>query len=696
VPKATFSDHIDEEGGALKPAPAARPRSIDNKKLHVGEDTMETTRKLGPGARRAASAAFLASLAPAADAVAQEMTRVAPETVVTATRVPLPPEQVGSAVTVLEEDDLERRQTTHISDILREVPGVAVNRAGPVGSVTQVRLRGAEANQTVVLIDGIEVADPTNSEFNFADLLASDIERVEILRGPQSALWGADAIGGVVNIITKRGRDGFEAEGSVEAGSFNTVQSHAALRGGQEGLNGAVAVTHLRTDGTDISRGPGDDDGHENLTFSTTGGVSLLDNLEIEVAGRYIDSENEFDPQDFSFPATPTAGLVIDGDELQETEQLFGRIEAKLDLFDGLWQQRASLSASDVDKDFFSDGARTSTNKGRRARADYQSTFQLSTSELAEAEHTLILLAEREDERFENIGATPASPENQKRFRKSTGLVAEYRLGLFDRLFLSGAIREDINTDFQNATTWRATAAYVVEPTGTRLHGSYGKGVTNPTFFEQFGFFPGSFEGNPDLKPESSRGFDVGVEQPFFDGRVVLDVTYFRADLEDEIATIFDPGTGLLTVENEQGESERQGVEVSLNAEPLPGLVVDAAYTFTDSEDADGREEVRRPRHIASLAANQSFLDERASLGFTVRYNGEQEDSDFRPTTGDRVTLDDYALVDLQGRYRISDNAEIFGRIENLLDDRYEEVFSFRSSGLGAFAGIRVRFGPGG
>ena len=649
------------------------------------------TRVLSRGTGLAGAAITLTT----ATAIAQEQIQVLPEVVVSASRIAVPAEQVGSAYTVITGERLRRQQTTLLSEALRDVPGLAVSRAGVPGNTTQVRIRGAEANQTLVLIDGIEVADPTISEFNFASLLAEDIERVEVIRGPQSALYGADAIGGVINIITRRGADGTFVGGSAEAGSFGTRQLNGSLRSGSERWNGALSATWFETEGTNISRFGDEDDGAENLTLFANGGVQVLDNLEVNLSGRYVTTMNEYDPQDFAFPVTPTNGLVIDGDELQETDQLFGRIEATLTLWDGHLEQTVGAAGSEVTKDFETDGVRTSRNEGTRTTLDYQSTLTFETPEVGDAAHTLVFLAEREDESFENQGADPDAPENQEQDRHLYGLVGEYRLDLFERLFLSGALRHDLNSDFEDATTWRATVAYEVPWTESRLHGSYGTGVTNPTFFEQFGFFPDSFVGNPDLRPEQSEGFDIGVEQPFLDGRVVLDVTYFQADLEDEIVTVFDPATAFLTVDSQAGRSERQGVEVSLEAELGEGLSLDAAYTYLDAEDPDGLIEIRRPRHVASLGLDQRFLDERANVGITVRYNGQQEDSEFVSTTPEsRIELDPYTLVDVYGGYRITDQVEAFARIENLLDQDYEEVFSFTSPGIGAYAGLRVRFGP--
>ena len=625
-----------------------------------------------------------------------------PDVVVSASRVPVPANEIGSAVTVITAEDIERRQARFVSDVLRDAPGLAVNRSGGVGTSTQIRIRGAEANQTLVLIDGIEVSDPAFSEFDFANLLAADVERIEIIRGAQSALWGSDAIGGVINITTKQGRKGVELTASAEGGSFNTRQGNAGIRAGGDRWRTAVSGTYFETDGINVSRFGDEQDGYNNVTLFGSGGVTvieewgLINSLELDGAGRFMKSQVQTDPQDFAFPNESTQGFVIDGDRETDSDQAFGRVGATLTMLDGLWEQRVGAAITDTENDFSTNDLQTSGNAGLRTKLDYQSTLRFETPEdILDAQHTLVFLFEREEETFLNEGPTATSPQNQNRHRHFYGFVGEYRLALLDSVFLSGAVRRDDNTDFQDTTTYRATAAYVFPGTDTRLHGSYGTGVTNPTFFEQFGFFPGRFIGNPDLQPETSETWDIGIEQPFFGGRVVADVTYFRANLEDEIATTFNTTTFFSSVENQRGESERQGVEVTLDAEVAEGLTFTGAYTYTNAEDPDGGEEVRRPRHVASGSLNYGFHDGRGNVNLTARYNGEMEDVEFIAATPEgRVTLDDYTLVNASGSYALTPNIRFFTRVENLLDEDYEDVFSFQTPGISVFAGFQVGLGP--
>jgi vitamin B12 transporter len=274
---------------------------------------------------------------PAADAEA-------PPVVVTATRYPVDEATVGSSIAVITEEDLQRQQTRLVSDILREVPGVAVNRSGTFGSLTQVRIRGAEANQTLVIIDGVEVNDPAGgNEFDFSRLLASDIQRIEILRGPQSILYGSNSIGGVINIITKRAEKRATATARAEGGSFDTFDGGASIAGGDGTVGGFVGLSGYRTAGINISQNGGENDGYDNITLNSNISVTPLPNLEFTGSLRYVVAESQYD--DFG-AETDSSGFIIPSDAPLEndTTQLAGRLQAKLTLFDGMFQNVVGYS----------------------------------------------------------------------------------------------------------------------------------------------------------------------------------------------------------------------------------------------------------------------------------------------------------------------------------------------------------------
>lgn len=614
---------------------------------------------------------------------------VLPETVVIANRVETPSEEVGSSVSVITAEQLEQRQIRLVSDALREIPGVAVSRTGVAGTLTDVRIRGAESNHTLVLIDGIEANDPAaGSIFDFAHLLTTDIERIEVLRGPQSALWGSDAIGGVINIISKRGQAGPpQSHASIEGGSFNTARANAGVSGGGEAYHYSLGASYLDTDGASIAPTGSEDDGYDNTTLSFKAGFTPTSHLSFDAIARYTSATSQTDPQDFDF-GSATFGQIVDGDEHADTDQLYGRAQAKLALLDGDWEHTIGIALTDTDSDFFSDGMQRSGIDGAKTKVDYQTNYFFTTTD---TEHTLTFAAELENEDFSQRGETADAPRNQDQSIDNQGYVGEYRLGLWDQWFLTGAVRLDNNDRFADETSYRLTAAYVLD-SGMRLHSSYGTGVKNPSFTELFGFFPGSFIGNANLEPEKTKGWDVGVEYPLLKGRLVADVTYFDSDFEDEIVTTFDNETFLSSVENAIGTSNRRGLELSLRGSLTEQLSLTGSFTYTDSEDPDGEQEARRPRHSASLNLNYSLLAKRATINLGVVYTGEQKDLDFATFPATRVTLDDYTLVNLAARYQVNDTLEVFGRVENLLDEDYQDVFGYDTLGIGAYAGLRVNF----
>ena len=631
----------------------------------------------------------LAAIAIHTTALAEPAANFLPDTVVSANRVAVPSREVGSSVTVITGKDMQERQIRVVADALRDVPGVSVNRSGPRGLLTQVRIRGNEGNHTKVFIDGVEANDPSGDvEFDFANLLAADIDRVEVIRGPQSALWGSDAIGGVINVITKKGKSGLQANGYLEAGSFNTYAGNAAVRGAGKKYRYAASGSFLKTDGVNMSRFGSEKDGYKNGTINISGAIDATESLELSANGTYIANNVQSDPQDFTFGG-PFEGLFVDGDQEREGQQFYGRAQAKLNTFGGKWQH--IFGGNYTDTNFYNtvDQVFSSTNAGTKGRLDYQTNLFLSTVNTA---HTLTFYTEYTHETFENVSAAFPGAD-QKQDQSTHSVAGEYLLGVWQRVFLTGSLRYDDNDQFKNATTYRGTAAYIHLETGSRLHGSVGTGVKNPGFFDLYGFLPGSFIGNPNLSPEDSWGWDLGYEQKFFRERLVMDLTYFRSVLTDEIVTVFLPGGPpfLSTVANQTGKSNRQGIEFSAKAELMKDLSMTAAYTWTDATDPDGRQEVRRPEQIASLAFNYLLPSKRGNVNLNIQYNGPMQDSEFTSSTpNDRVTLPSFTLVTLAGAYNVDKSVQLFARVENLLNQQYEEVWSAQSPGIGIFGGVRL------
>ncbi len=613
---------------------------------------------------------------------------------VTASRTPLSSNQTGSSFTIIDSDQIAQSQAVHVSDLLRSVPGIAVSRSGGIGAQTSIRLRGAEADQTLVLIDGIEANDPgQGSGYDFAHLLTSDVERIEIIRGPQSSLWGSDAMAGVINIITKEAGNGRQVTGDLEGGSFTTGRAAAGFSERSGNHHIAINANFLRSDGTNVAEQGDEDDAYRNATLNLKAGLNPLDNLELSLVARHTKAEKEFDPAPFP------AFVPADGDRESESSRAYALAKAKLDLFSGTWQHIISAAITDTNNENFADGIESSSTEGEKRKFSYQTNVFFDTPTFADASHTLTFAFENESEDFKQRG-TPSffGDPNQDQDFTNNSYIVEYRLGLWEQLFLSASARHDANDLFDNATTYRGSAAYNIPNTGTTLRGTYGTAVKNPSFTDRFGFTPDTFFGNPNIKPEESKGWEIGFDQRLLDDRVLVSMTLFRDRLEDEInGFFFDPtlgGFGGFTAVNIDGKSEREGVEFAVQAEITSNLNLSGSYTYVDSTQDDGAgnqiREIRRPEHTASLNANYRFMDDKANVNLGIDYTGEQNDSDFSTFPATAVILDDYVLVNMASEYALNRSFSLFGRIENLLDEDYRDVFGFDTPSIAAYAGVRV------
>jgi vitamin B12 transporter len=615
-----------------------------------------------------------------------------PQVIVSAGRTPVEQEKNGRAFTVVTGEELEQRQVRFVADALRQIPGFAVSRRGSYGGMTQVRVRGAEANQLLVMIDGVEVSETSTGEFDFGSLLVGEIDRIEVLRGPQSASFGSNAMAGVVNIITRRGeRNGFSSTAKAETGTDGTGFGSVAVSGGAENYDLALSGAFRRNEGFNISDFGSEKDGDRNGTLNGKINVDLAPNLAVDGTLRFVDRESEVDPQDFTF-GSPTTGYVIDGlDDRTATQELFGSVGATYVALDGALTHRARFTGSETQRDNYDQGT-IASEEGSRTNATYQATYAFDTPGFLQAKHQITGGAEWEHERFLPSQLTSTLERN------THSLVAEYRGEFLDQFYLNAAARNDWNDRFEDATTFSLSGAWRIPNTQTRLHASVGSGVTNPTFYEQFGFLPDTFVGNPNLVPEESIGWDIGVEQGFFDRRLVLDVTYFNQNLTNEITTVFGSAPDFFSSPiNRDGKSKRQGVEVSATVALWDNFSATASYTYTDATEqtlAGGPRlrEVRRPEHAGSISANYRFDEDRAQVFGEVVFNGKMIDNAFVPALPARVTLDSYTVINVGGSYKLNDHLEAYGRIENLLDEDYEEVFSYNAPGRTAFIGVKGTF----
>lgn len=604
------------------------------------------------------------------------------EVMVSASLVPIAANKSANAITVIDREQLRNRAALSVSDLLRDVPGLAVSRSGVQGSQTQIRARGAEANHLLVLIDGVEANDPSQSdELNWGVLAADDIERIEVIRGPQSSMRGSDAMAGVVNIITRSASAPFSAAAFTEVGSFSTKRSGFNLGAKKDNFDIRLGVSDTQTEGENISRTGDEKDGYENTSINLKAGLQLSDELRISVAARHSDGMNEFDADnDFD-------GFIEDQDAVSEFRNSTMRLQGDYSSADGRWQHKLMVAQSNNDNEAFADGTLGNVTASTKDQIQYIGSLFWNNGA-----QRLSFLAEREEEDYKqrgplNWGLDP----NQDRERDTDSFALELRTDISDDLSFAASGRHDDNSEFDSANSFRVEAIYQLND-DLRLRSAYGTAVKNPTFTERFGFYT-NFIGNPNLEPEESSSWELGMDKQM--GELSLSATLFDTELESEIdGFVYDPATFAYTSGNKEGKSQRQGVEFTASVNMSDNLVINAAYTYTDSVEADGaggyKDEIRRARHTGSLNLAWQAMDN-LQINTNAQYSGSQTDTYFPPwpTPSQTVTMDDYRLININANYSASDKLDIYLRLDNLLDDDYEEVFGYQTLGFGASLGLR-------
>ena len=579
---------------------------------------------------------------------------------------PIEAQFYGRAASVITADEIEARGIRTVQDALRTVPGITVSSTG--ASNTQLRIRGSESNHVLVLIDGVRAA-AGDSDYVLTGLETANIDRIEVLRGPQSAFYGSDASAGVVNIITLRGAEGTEARAAVEYGNGWAASGFASTRNAQGGLS--FSVSHRDDKGYDHSGDGGDDDGIERTSLTLAGDYRVAEGVRLGFTARRADEHYEYDASDWM--ATSPENYVVDSSDYADRDEYSGQVWLEADSLDGRLTHRLSYDYTRlkiVDNGWDRRDARTTAWK-------YRAVYGLDGA-VADARQTLAFgLEHRRDEN--------SRAKQQK--RRSNGYAMEYR-GAFDRLDVQAGLRHDANDPFDDATTWSLGLSYALRD-GVRLHGSAGTGVVNPSYVELFGGW-GSV-GNPNLKPEENRGFDIGIEAALPDGRGVVDVTLFREDLENEITWTGAPLPDGTNYYNQTGTSTRRGIELSGRVQATDRLSIGGSYTWLRARDPDGSVETRRPRHEFALNAEWTFAQGRGLLAADLRHVSGNHDTQWFGAYETRE-LPSYTVVNLAAGYDLTDKARLTGRVTNLFDKEYSDVWGYASQGRTAYLGVETRW----
>jgi len=595
------------------------------------------------------------------------------EVVVTATRIRTTITETAASITVITSEEIQRKNVNTVYELLKTVPGLGVVQNGGAGQPSSVFIRGSKSEDALVLIDGIEVNDPITPgrSFNFAHLSVDNIERIEILRGPAGTLYGSDAMAGVIKIVTKQGEGRPRASISTETGSFRSLRTRFGVTGGGE--NGYYSLTVSRFDSDGISaaserRGNSEEDAYTNTSLSARAGLSLSEGFEVDLVLRLQDARIEQDDFDFA------TGLPSDDlDYFSKSEQVFLRVEGQSISSGGSWEQALGFSVARHDRldrndpdDAFDINVWNDTFEGDLLKVDWVNTFYLSSK------NTLLFGLEVEEEN----GRTSTLAE--KTARTTAAYILE-QVDINNRLHVSLGFRTDDHSSFGAETTYNLAPVYTLAGSGTKFRAAYGTGFKAPTLFQLFSSY-----GDPTLDPERSRGWEAGFDHEIAGGAADLGVTYFVNDFDNLID--FDSVT--LTYKN-IGAVRTEGVELMTSFRPADNLKLAFNYTLTKAEDDAGQPLVRRPDNKAAFELSRNF-DSSGNVYLEVVYIGKRDDFDFSTFPATRVELGAYTLMNASATVGLGEKITLTGRIENLLDEDFEEVLGYGTAGISGYVGVKA------
>lgn len=651
-----------------------------------------------PGSGEAdATASLVPPVAPAPDAAAEpaiddDMTPG--DIVVTATRQVLRADQVASSVTVLNREAIERSQDIGVSELLLRTPGVSMSRNGGYGTATSLRIRGAESDQTVVVIDGVKLNDPASAGggYNFANLLIGDASRIEVLRGPQSILWGSQAIGGVVSIVTALPQRDLEMGFDIEAGSRETVSARAAIGGRTGPVTWRIGAQAFTTEGISAiaaANGGGEPDGYRNRNVSGRVEVAITDNMTLDLRSYYLHGRTDIDNPG--------------GDNLfayAQNQEFVGYAGLNVDLLGGRFRNRIAIGYTDTDRTNFDTSrqrAESFDSAGSNRRFEYQGNFAIAEG------WSVLVGAEYEQSEFRSVSppaalSTPV-PAPARGDTSITSFYGQLRASPVAGLTLTGGIRNDDHSRSGGQALFGAGAVYAL-PWNMVLRASYGEGFKAATLYQLFSEY-----GNQALRPEQAEGWEAAVEQRLFADRLVVGATWFERTTADQIVfnscaasstnpLCLQPGSTIrrsgyyLNV----ARAKAHGIEAAAAVRIGDRLSIDGNYSWIVAEDRSsgtanfGKWLPRRPRQAANASITYAFPFG-LSLAAAARYSGEAYDD-----AANARRLDDYVLVDLRAEYAISPRLRVFARVENIFDEVYQTAFRYGTLGRSIEAGVRGRF----
>jgi vitamin B12 transporter len=611
------------------------------------------------------------------------------EIIVTATRLATPAREVGSSVTVISGERLATLKREFILEALRESVGISVSQNGGPGQVASVFMRGANSEHTLVLLDGVALNDPINPSrsADLAHVYFDNIDRIEILRGPQSPLYGSDALAGVVNIITKRGQGPARWTFGASGGAYGTFTGQAGVSGSTDRLDYSLGVTGFATRGISAASawrpGNSERDGYRNLTFSGRIGIELKKGLELEVLGRSVSGRTDLDNFGGAYGDDPN--------NRQDYRSLFCKLQLRGLFLRNRWEQKLAVSVVDSRRtddnpvdNLHPQESESGVFKGRLLSIDWQNNFFLSAAQTVTA--GVEVKQEQGESNDTYVFDGFESPSRLPLERASTvGLYVQDSIRLADKFYATAGVRYDRHSRSGEAVTYRLAPAYIIAATGTKLRASVATGFKSPSVYQLFA--PGTIYGpigNRGLKPEKVQGWDAGVDQTLLDGRLRCSLTYFRSDFENLIDFSFS--RGYINV----GRAISRGVEAEIELRPERNLSLSLLLTHLDARDTiTGERLLRRPENTLSVIVHDDFLKKwGASVMFD--YVGTRRDFDYTAFPSAPVSLSPYSLLNGVVTYRATPDIELFARLDNALNARYEVVFGYGTPGASLQVGAKL------
>jgi len=611
--------------------------------------------------------------------------------VVTATRLETPAREVASSITVITSQELKRLKKTTILEVLQDVLGLDLIQNGGPGGTASVFLRGANSEHTLVLLDGVEINDPISpSRFcDLAHLSLANVDRIEILRGPQSTLYGSDALAGVINIITKKGQGKPKISFSSLGGSYSTLSSQTGISGSSGSWSYSLAASYFKNKGPSAAsssyEGNQEKDGYRNLSLSGRVGFKFNDNFDLDLILRSIKTKTDIDNFGGAYGDDPN--------NIQDYDALFFRGQTRFLLLKNRWEQKFSLAVLDYDRrhqnspdDSHPLESEKGSFKSKLLKAEWQNNFYLHEA------NTLTFGLDLQQEEGESdylskgaFGSFSSHFPQQK--GQTAGFYLQDQVRISGRFFATVGARLDVHSQFGSAFTYRLAPAYFIEKTGTKLKATLGTAFKSPSLYQLYA--PGTLWGpigNQQLKPEESTGWDVGLEQEILGKRISIGATYFYNNFKNLIN--FDYAHGYINI----GRAQSKGIEFSLQAHFDDQSLFKVNYSHTEAKDKDKETYLlRRPKDKFSINLYYA-LTEKINLNFNFLYTGQRQDMDFSTWPETEVSLPAYWLVKAVASYNLNPHFQLFLRLDNIFDEQYEMIKGYGTPGFSALAGLKLEF----